>query len=605
MARVSTFVIVFVASMLAVASSASANSTYAATVLANPSLVSFWRLNEQGAQTDAEGMTAADATGANPGVYHLGVNLGVPGSLEGDPDTAAHFGTPDGDVEIPYASDLNTSAFTIEGWVNPDIAAQYMIVAGNGAQQEDGTGYAIQTFSNYGTMSLDFWIGNGTTNELLSGEGYTPGQWIYFAATYDGTTARWYENGQLVKSMTTGYVPNSSLPTLIGLNPVNAATGQLSGSVDDLAVYDAALSAATIQQHYELGIDDGVPPQTSLQSAPSGETNQSSATFQFTSDSVDPTYQCQLDGGAWQSCSSPYQISGLADGQHEFAVRAVNRAGQVGPSPPAATWTVDTTPPTTSFTAEPPALINSTTATFSFVSATGSTFTCELDDGPAVPCSSPYTVSGLYDGPHMLAVQATDALGNLEAVPAIFSWSVDTAAPTTFITAAPTTQHPQQPFVFTANQSSVTFLCSVDHGRWEPCGSPLTRFPQTPGVHTFAIQATNALGSVDPSDHLYTWNVESLQLRLKFPRRVIRGSLKGERLSWRVGKSATLTVEIVGKHGRTMAHGKLALRELTGAAALPAGLLRRLTPGRYTAVLQAKAGASRSAIVRAAFTLER
>lgn len=611
--------------VLAAAPVADASSTYASTVLSTPGLVSFWRMDEQGAQTDAEGMTVADATGANPGTYHLGVNLGVQGALEGDPATAAHFGTPDGYADVPYASNLNTSSFTVEGWVNPDQAAAYMTAIGNGAQLSDDDGWDIQTFSDYSKFGLDLWIGNGTSTTMLKGLDFTPGTWIYFAATCDGTTARWYENGQLIRSAATAYAPNTSGPTVIGLNPVNSVTGQLFGSLDDLAEYDTALSANTIAEHYELGINDGTPPQTLLTAAPSGVTNQTSATVGFTSASVDPTYQCQLDGGGWQACSSPYQVSGLGNGQHSLSVRATNRAGQVDPDPPTAIWTVDTTLPVTAIASGPPANTNSTSATFSFGAAAGSTFTCQLDDGPGVPCASPYTISGLADGPHTLYVVGTDALGNEQAAASTYSWTVDTAAPTSFIFQGPTAEQPGIAFVFGANQASVSFRCEVDARPWVQCSSPFSQVPTNPGTHTFRVQATDSVGNVEPTGEVYSWTVPpyGIKLRATLSHTAAVTIKRGRQpctgrkhcvtpatatrptLHWKVSTKGTLTLTVITSHAAVAARATVTTRSLTGDIVLPAALMRKIgRPGRYTVLVQARSRSASSAIVQITLRVE-
>jgi hypothetical protein len=43
-------------------------------------------------------------------------------------------------------------------------------------------------------------------------------------------------------------------------------------------------------------------------------------------------FECRLDGGAWEDCSSPRRLTALAPGEHSFAVRALNRRGQSGPA---------------------------------------------------------------------------------------------------------------------------------------------------------------------------------------------------------------------------------------------------------------------------------
>jgi len=60
------------------------------------------------------------------------------------------------------------------------------------------------------------------------------------------------------------------------------------------------------------------------------------ATFTFSSPEVPPnmsvTYQCRLDNGAFQACSSPKTYSHLS-GKHTFSVRAVDQAGHKDASP--------------------------------------------------------------------------------------------------------------------------------------------------------------------------------------------------------------------------------------------------------------------------------
>jgi hypothetical protein len=41
-------------------------------------------------------------------------------------------------------------------------------------------------------------------------------------------------------------------------------------------------------------------------------------------------FQCQLDGGGWSDCGSPYVLTGLAPGSHHLAVRVFNREERVG-----------------------------------------------------------------------------------------------------------------------------------------------------------------------------------------------------------------------------------------------------------------------------------
>ena len=88
---------------------------------------------------------------------------------------------------------------------------------------------------------------------------------------------------------------------------------------------------------------DTTPPDTSLDSGPSGTTSSTSGSFAFSSSESGSTYGCRLDAGAWASCSSPKAYTSLADGSHTFSVRATDAAGNVDATEATRTWTVSTT----------------------------------------------------------------------------------------------------------------------------------------------------------------------------------------------------------------------------------------------------------------------
>jgi hypothetical protein len=91
---------------------------------------------------------------------------------------------------------------------------------------------------------------------------------------------------------------------------------------------------------------DNVPPDTQIDSGPSDPTNNPDATFTFSSPDAGATFECSLDGFAFEECASPTTYQDLADGQHTFQVQAVDQAGNPDPAPAEWTWTIDTVRPT-------------------------------------------------------------------------------------------------------------------------------------------------------------------------------------------------------------------------------------------------------------------
>jgi len=91
---------------------------------------------------------------------------------------------------------------------------------------------------------------------------------------------------------------------------------------------------------------DITPPNTTITSAPPSATNSRQAGFNFSSSEDNSTFECKLDGGAYEACNSGKIYSNLSDGQHTFLVRAKDSVGNVDPSPAKYEWTVDATAPT-------------------------------------------------------------------------------------------------------------------------------------------------------------------------------------------------------------------------------------------------------------------
>jgi hypothetical protein len=177
---------------------------------------------------------------------------------------------------------------------------------------------------------------------------------------------------------------------------------------------------------------DTTAPNTTITSHPATVTRLTSAAFSFTASEAGATFKCKIDADSYTSCTSPKTYIGLAGGTHTFSVKAKDAVGNSDATPARVTWTIDTTAPNTTITSHPATVTGSTSASFSFTaSEAGSTFKCKLDSGSYTNCTSPKTYTDLAAGSHTFAVKAIDAIGNTDATPASFAWTIDLAAPDT------------------------------------------------------------------------------------------------------------------------------------------------------------------------------
>jgi len=256
---------------------------------------------------------------------------------------------------------------------------------------------------------------------------------------------------------------------------------------------------------------DTTPPETTITSYPKNPTNSTSATFEFTCDEENCTFECKLDNGAYSSCSSPKTYINLSEGLHIFYVRAKDSAGNTDPTPASYSWTIDITPPETTITSYPQNPTNSTSGTFEFICNEAScTFQCKIDNGSWESCSSPKTYTNLSDGSHTFEVRAIDSAGNIDKTPATYSWTIDSIPPETTITSYP--QNPTNSslatFEFTCDEGNCVFECKVDNGAYSSCSSPKTFTNLSEGLHIFYLRAKDSAGNTDPTPASYSWTID-------------------------------------------------------------------------------------------------
>ncbi|HEU5011794.1 MAG TPA: Ig-like domain-containing protein, partial [Roseiflexaceae bacterium] len=279
---------------------------------------------------------------------------------------------------------------------------------------------------------------------------------------------------------------------------------------------------------------DAVAPTSSFTSTPANPTNSTNAAFAFTgndgSGSGIKRLECSLDGAAFATCTSPQNLTALAEGSHTFAVRAVDNAGNTQATPTSFAWVIDLTAPDTTITANPSALSNNTTASFTFsgtdptsngVASGVASFECQLDGSVFTTCTSPRNYTGLSDGAHTFAVRAIDAAGNVDGTPASYTWAVDSVVPAAPVVTTPAngsvTNNPQPPVTGTAEPNS-TVTIFIDgaavgtttadaSGNWAfTPGTPLAQ-----GAHTVKARATDAAGNTSVDSNTNTFTVDTVE----------------------------------------------------------------------------------------------
>jgi concanavalin A-like lectin/glucanase superfamily protein len=235
---------------------ADAALTYPAVVLADAPL-SYWRFGE------SSGTVAVDERSATNGTYHGTVTLGAAGAIVGDSNTAATFDGATAYVDMGAAFAFGgISSMSYEAWVKPDAgdaaARRFMSKETNdGAREGFLMGYSGITPADggpvmTGVLSWERWGAGGTDS---TGAIVTVGSYQHVVVTYDGANMAVYLNGAPVGSTAS----TRSIKSLTNhfrvatYSDVAAAADCFGGTIDEVAIYDHALSAASVALHYHVG----------------------------------------------------------------------------------------------------------------------------------------------------------------------------------------------------------------------------------------------------------------------------------------------------------------------------------------------------------------
>lgn len=246
--------------------------------------------------------------------------------------------------------------------------------------------------------------------------------------------------------------------------------------------------------------------------------------------------ECSLDNASFTACNSPYSATSLSVGGHTFAVRAVDEAGNVDPTPPTFAFTidppapVDTIPPDTYLTGPQGVgggpTDNEPRPTFSFISTERpADFECKLETG-TVAGSAPFgdctsidhftPATPLADGAYVFSVRAIDAAGNVDQSPAIYKYVLETTSPDTTIASGPsgTTTEARPTFTFSGSESPTYFECKLESGttpgnaRFRGCSSsyqPSTALRD--GTYTLSVRGYDGANNFDQTPATSTFTV--------------------------------------------------------------------------------------------------
>ena len=298
---------------------------------------------------EGSGTTVSDASGNG----NNGTITNATWSTSGKYGEALQFNGSSSLVTIPDAASLHLSTgMTLEAWVNPSTvnsAWRDVIYKGN-------DNFYLEATSTNASKPDAGMIAGGSYADAIGTAALTASAWSFLTETYDGSTLRLYVNGtQVASTAHTGTIATSTNPLQIGGDSIY---GQyFAGLIDNVRVYNVALTAAQIQTDQGTAITSGPPSQPGTLTATAVSPSEVDLSWGASTGSVSG-YLIERCSGA--SCTSFTQIAAPAgtgtsykdtsvspSTSYSYRVRATDTAGDLSPYSNVATTTTTTIGPAT------------------------------------------------------------------------------------------------------------------------------------------------------------------------------------------------------------------------------------------------------------------
>lgn len=200
---------------------------------------------------EGSGVTAFDSAGDHDGGLEGGVTWTEAGRYGGAIDLD---GTND-KVSVADAAELDlTESFTIESWVAPDTGSKWRPVISKATKfgGPETAGYAL--FSSGGEEDPEGYSANGSSFAAVGGSASLELEsWTHLALSSDGETLRLYVEAEEVDSEPA--VANSNTAAALEFGHVGGVLNSFfNGRIDEIRLYDEALSAAQIETDRNSGV---------------------------------------------------------------------------------------------------------------------------------------------------------------------------------------------------------------------------------------------------------------------------------------------------------------------------------------------------------------
>ena len=218
------------------------------------SIIGYWTMDS----VDISGTTIFDKSGNN----NWGIIHGNPGIVPGKIHEALSFDGVDDYVLVPHSSELNiTNKITISAWIKPDAlptsGGTYTIVQKGYVNPPGTEPYVLRLDNDAGIQQVHFGTYDGSTEiQIEWNHDYSTDTWYHVVVRFDGSTYKIFSNGIEKASLSDPTTFSTSTePLTIGASTFPSIDRLFNGTIDEVRIYNYALSPEEVSELYLSGVD--------------------------------------------------------------------------------------------------------------------------------------------------------------------------------------------------------------------------------------------------------------------------------------------------------------------------------------------------------------
>ncbi len=215
-------------------------------------IVGYWRFEEQYEWDDLINQVVDSSGNGLTGIAN-GTNHASPGKIRSQ---CAQFNSSIDRIDITNNELLEPDHVSVEAWVKSSNPGTFGYIVSKGGVGNQYSSYALYTDGN-GGISFYITSPSNTIKSSNPGTAIWDNTWHHVAGTFDGSSVRLYVDGSEIgdgtpTNTTIRYNLTSGNDLTIG-NYLLDHPLPFNGLIDDVVIWDEALSSESIYQHYLLG----------------------------------------------------------------------------------------------------------------------------------------------------------------------------------------------------------------------------------------------------------------------------------------------------------------------------------------------------------------